>query len=63
MWKKIISWILAIIIAAAILRLAWVVLGFTLSVFFELAGLIIASIFILIIAVPVYVIVRKKFIK
>ncbi|MFC2130742.1 hypothetical protein ACFLSQ_04860 [Bacteroidota bacterium] len=63
MWKTIISWILAIIIAAAILRLVWVMLGFALSVFFEVAGIVIGLIFIFIIAVPVYVIVRKKFIK
>lgn len=59
MIKKILSWITAIVVAGIIMRILWIALGFAVVVFFKLVNLIL----IFIIAIPLYILVRKKLFK
>jgi len=56
MVKTILSWIIAIFVAGIIMRILWIALGFAVVVFFKLINIFL----ILIIAIPLYIVIKKK---
>ena len=61
--KTLLSWILAFVAAILILGLFWKLLGFVFSVLMSVVGIIVSIIMVLIIALPLFIIIKKKILK
>lgn len=59
MWKTILSWLIALIIAFLVIKMVYVAIGAVL----EFARFLILVVPMIIIAFPLYIIIRKKLLK
>lgn len=59
MWKTVLSWVIAIIVSIIFVRLIFFVIG----AMFKLTMLLIVIIPVIILALPLFIIIRKKLLK